>query len=162
MPCNGQSSLPQWSFEIYQKLWCLMRKMVIAALLFSGSSGDFDSVDAVRHFPNDPKLFSSIEEIRRLTQGPSALHWVVPESEITIGESRVIVLYTSEGSGMAHEFAFVYKCGKSERCILSATAYAFVEGEKRLRHKFDRMKESVTFFHGNQKILTVRLQASTD
>lgn len=135
-----------------------MRKAVTLLLSFAASFSSLNAMETSSYFPNDPRLFSSKEELRRLVSGPDALHWVVPDSEVTIGESEVFVVYTSEGSGLIHEFAYVYQCDKNDRCILVTTAHAFAEGNKRLRHLIDRSSRSITFWLGTRKILTAKIQ----
>lgn len=134
-----------------------MRKMVVNFLIFISSAAYSLVYAAGARYPNDPRLYYSVDEINNLKNDPGSLYWIIPGSEINIDHSKIFVIYTSEGSGIIHVFSYVYQCRQDGGCRLIAVAHAPAEGSERLRHKFNRKKKSITFFQGSKKILTVNI-----
>jgi hypothetical protein len=132
-----------------------MHRLCLALLAFGGVA----HAASLTHFPNDPRLFSSVEELRKLAIGPDALHWLAPDSEIQFGDTTIIVLYTSEGSGAVREFAFAYGCERAMRpavhmayprqCTLIGSAYKEPDHPTRLRHEFDERCGELVFWAGD-------------
>lgn len=132
----------------------------VAVLIFLAGLGSMASAAERSYFPNDPKLFASLEELRRLTDEPGSLHRRHSNSEAAFGDKRIVVLYASEGSGIIHEFGIVYLCDKGGRCILSAVAHLVADGDKQLVHKIDLAKGEIMFTHDGREVIKVTLGPS--
>ncbi len=157
LPGYHYPSLAEWPFALRQKLWSSMRKAMIMLMSFCVGPGIVAATEPAA-FPNDPRLYATIGGLKSLLQSkPAPLHWVTPNSELKVGDSTILVIYTSEGSGLIHEFAYAYRCLVTGQCTLFTMAYAPAMGASRLSHRFDSKSNELTFWSNGRQVVAAQV-----
>lgn len=101
--------------------------------------------------------FLSLIDLRSLVTAKSESSvWIKDNPENAIGDRSLFIVFASEGSGIIHEFAYVYECAHGQ-CALLALARAIREGSEGMGYKYDATKTSISLLPGNRVIATVNV-----